>query len=214
MQRAARPTGLLSFTCPNVACLPTLRVPSPADHYAQATTSLYKLRGLLQQQQQQPGSGGSAPAWAAAMSAPDASWRVEEAKLLWTQGQQDTAVQLARSLLGVHAAAAAQQASSDGGGMQRAYLRALTAKWLSCTHSDSPSSVLSLMQEAADAAQGCLGASSAMADRVTACRVLYRLAHYADGLYRNIEAQKASPEYKTGVAVIQAKRRQVTGCTG
>lgn len=34
------------------------------------------------------------------MSAPDASWRVEEAKLLWAQGQQDTAVAVARSLLG------------------------------------------------------------------------------------------------------------------
>lgn len=64
-----------------------------ADHFAQATTSLYKLRGLLQQQ-------APPSAWAQAMSAPDASWRVEEAKLLWAQGQQDTAVQLARTLLG------------------------------------------------------------------------------------------------------------------
>lgn len=73
-----------------------------ADHYAQATTSLYKLRGLLQQAA--AGGAGSgdaaAPAWALAMSVPDASWRVEEAKLLWEQGQQDTAVQLARNLLG------------------------------------------------------------------------------------------------------------------
>ena len=43
---------------------------------------------------------------------------------------------------------AGQQGSSGGGGdaMQRAYLRILTAKWLSCTRSDSPSAVLSLMQ--------------------------------------------------------------------
>ena len=72
--------------------------PCDSDHYAHATTGLYKLRGLLQ-----AAAGGvdaAAPAWALAMSAQDASWRVEEAKLLWAQGQQDTAVQLARSLLG------------------------------------------------------------------------------------------------------------------
>jgi hypothetical protein len=35
-----------------------------------------------------------------------------------------------------------------------------------------------------------LGASqvASVEQRVIACRVLYRLAHYADGLYRNIEA--------------------------
>ena len=144
--------------------------------------------------------------------------------------------------------------------MQHAYLRSLTAKWLSRTRSDSPSTVLSLMQarhgrersgqlkapyvsplpvaaqfvlhvwacvcapstdadalaplpflcvqEAAEQAL-VVGAASPAEQRGTACRVLYRLAHYADGLYRNIEAQKASPEYKTQQAVIGAKRRQV-----
>lgn len=78
--------------------------PCDTDHYAHATTSLYKLRGLLQ-----AAAGGvdaAAPAWALAMSAQDASWRVEEAKLLWAQGQQDTAVQLARSLLAARCGAA------------------------------------------------------------------------------------------------------------
>lgn len=43
---------------------------------------------------------------------------------------------------------AAQLGGGSGGGaaMQAAYLRSLTAKWLSCTRSDSPSTVLSLMQ--------------------------------------------------------------------
>lgn len=121
----------------------------PADRFSQATTSLYKLRGLLlTAQQQQAGAAAAAadtasapPPWVAAMAAPDASWRVEEAKLLWAQGQQDTAVQLARSLLGAGAGPAAAAPP-----LQHAYLRTLTAKWLSCTRSDSPSTVLSLMQ--------------------------------------------------------------------
>ncbi len=37
-------------------------------------------------------------------------------------------------------------APQAGDGMQHAYLRSLTAKWLSRTRSDSPSTVLSLMQ--------------------------------------------------------------------
>ena len=76
---------------------PLKLLPPSADHFAQATTSLYQLRALLQAQAA-AGDGGL-PDWAAAMSAPDASWRVEEAKQLWAQGQHDTAVQLARSLL-------------------------------------------------------------------------------------------------------------------
>lgn len=85
------------------------------------------------------------------MAAPDASWRLEEAKLLWAQGQQDTAVQLARSLLATQqgaqaAAGGGANGSGAGDSLQHAYLRSLTAKWMSCTRSDSPSMVLSLMQ--------------------------------------------------------------------
>ena len=42
-----------------------------------------------------------------------------------------------------------------------------------------------------------------------ACRVAYRLAHYADSLYQGIQLQKASPEYQTARAIIQAKRKTV-----
>ena len=42
-------------------------------------------------------------------------------------------------------------------------------------------------QEAADQAQGAEGRAPSVEQRRRACRVLYRLAHYADGLYRNIE---------------------------
>ena len=79
-----------------------------ADHCAQAATSMYRLRGLLLQQQQRAqqdearrggGGGRGRPGWVGAMLAPGASWQVEEAKLLWAQGQWSTAVQLARGLL-------------------------------------------------------------------------------------------------------------------
>lgn len=83
---------------------------SNADHFAQATTSLHRLRRLLLAQQAAASNGGrTAPGWVLAMAGPDASWRTEEAKLLWAQGQQDTAVALARSLLGARQALAGGQ---------------------------------------------------------------------------------------------------------
>ena len=95
------------------------------------------------------------------------------------------------------------------------------------------------VQEAADQALGVGGGSGSGVGeaRPIACRVLYRLAHYADGLYRNVvvrawactahalcplpphlltphfsscmQAQKASPEHQTAMAVLAAKRRQM-----
>lgn len=53
-----------------------------AGHFAQATASLYRLRGLLAAQR----AGGEAPPeWAAAMLGPEAPWKAEEGKLLWAQ---------------------------------------------------------------------------------------------------------------------------------
>ena len=141
-------------------------------HYAQATSSLYKLRCLLQQQQQQQqanlvvaeaggaaaqgaGGGGSTglpglPAWLRGMLGPDAGWRAEEAKLLWAQGQQDSAVHLVRELL--HAM---EGDDSDSDAAQQARLQCLTAKWLSHTRAESPASILGMMESAADAMDEC-----------------------------------------------------------
>ncbi len=64
-----------------------LCTPDAAGHFAQATASLYKLRGLLAKQQQPQGGGGGAgmPSWVSAMLGLDATWKAEEAKLLWAQ---------------------------------------------------------------------------------------------------------------------------------
>ena len=51
-----------------------------------------------------------------------------------------------------------------------------------------------MLQEAAQEAEGAAGGGQGGA---TACRVLYRLAHYADGLYRNIEASRCCPCWDT-----------------
>lgn len=44
-----------------------------------------------------------------------------------------------------------------------------------------------------------------------ACRVMHRLAYYADTLYKGIQLQRASPEWDTVRGFIQTKQKQVGG---
>ena len=60
------------------------------------------------------------------------AWRVEEAKLLWAQGQERVAVSISKSLL------AAAKHNKQGNLLQYARLLSLTAKWLAQTRYSSP----------------------------------------------------------------------------
>ena len=44
-----------------------------------------------------------------------------------------------------------------------------------------------------------------------ACRVMHRLAYYADTLYKGIQLQRASPEWDTVRGFIETKQKQVGG---
>ena len=55
------------------------------------------------------------------------AWQVEEAKLLWAQGQQAVAVSMSKSLL------AAARHTKQGNPLPYARLLSLTAKWLAQT---------------------------------------------------------------------------------
>ena len=188
--------------------------------HAQATASLFKLRGLLRGAC--AGGEEAAPEWARRLAAPSASWRVEDAKLLWAQGQRDTAVHVARGLLQATAppdedgSPGSSPGGSPGGSPgpaaipapdeARGYLQCLAAKWLAETRSESTAAVLRMMSEAVEEFTDDWGHSTGSA---LACRVMYRLAHYADGLYRNIEAQRSSPEGATTQALIASRRAQL-----
>lgn len=61
------------------------------------------------------------------------AWRVEEAKLLWAQGQERVAVSISQSLL------PAARPNKQGSLLPYARLLSLTAKWLAQTrYSSSP----------------------------------------------------------------------------
>ncbi len=67
------------------------------------------------------------------------------------------------------------------------------------------------------AAEHCAGARTADAARRSragrlACRASYRLAHYADGLYRSALEHRQSPEWATAQAIIHHKRAEVRRC--
>ena len=47
------------------------------------------------------------------------------------------------------------------------------------------------------------------ASNEVACRAAFRLATYADSLYRAVQEQISSPKWATAVAIIQDKKRQV-----
>lgn len=53
------------------------------------------------------------------------------------------------------------------------------------------------------------GVRSADAGGALACRAFFRLAHFADQLYRHADAQMRSPEWATRMNVIEHKREQV-----
>lgn len=69
--------------------------------------------------------------------------------------------------------------------------------------SDSPQAILDVLQAAVSAAD------STAADAKLAGRAHFRLAHYADALYRNVQDQKQTPEWHTAQAFIGTKRQQV-----
>ena len=191
--------------------------------------------------------------------------RMEEAKLLWAQGQQSMAMRVAWALLGSSGSAAPMEK------LQRSRLQSLLGKWLSLnrcgalsqsmpacacnlalkyahTHicqgadhaeqalcesignlptelvavllsqtwtlarcsrsSESSSTILDLMTEALKNAEEPSSQSHCAGNEV-ACRAAFRLATYADSLYRAVQEQISSPKWATAVAIIQDKKRQV-----
>ena len=64
------------------------------------------------------------------------------------------------------------------------------------------------MSEALDNAEGTSQSSASSSE--VACQAAFRLASYADSLYRSVQDQISSPKWATAVAIIQDKKRQVS----
>ncbi|GBG59962.1 hypothetical protein CBR_g292 [Chara braunii] len=135
--------------------------------------------------------------------------RVEEAKLLWTQGQHNMAVSLAKFLL--HSAEKSPK---------NAALLSLTGKWLAETHSASSRVILDqylakavqLVQEreVLDVGQPATGAGQ---NGLCLCRGHFRLARYADALYRQTESRLNSSEYLAALNLRNHKSAELEALT-
>lgn len=123
-------------------------------------------------------------------------WQLEAAKLLWAQGQSAIAMGTTRALL-----AEAQTALGPASGTV-ARISTLLGSWLAHSRSENPQAILEMLQSAVSASD------ATTSDAKMAGRAHFRLAHYADALYRNLQNQKQSPEWHTAQAVISAKRQQ------
>mgnify|MGYP001807668267 CR=1 FL=1 len=172
-----------------------------------------------------------------------AGWRLAEARLVRRRagaGGPQLATHMAMGLAaelesgsgfgsgsGSGSGGAAAAASSA---MRLATALSLAGSWAAEAQVDmgAAGGVMGLMGRAADIALGALpaaaeataaaggGAAGAVADgweAAAGCRVLYRLAAYADGRYREVVAALTSPEHVRAMEVVAAKRREAEQLT-
>ncbi|BDA48015.1 Serine-protein kinase ATM [Coccomyxa sp. Obi] len=127
------------------------------------------------------------------------NWRMEEAKLLWAQEQHSMAIRLGQALLQKMKGASFEDTE------ELTRLQSLLGKWLAWNRSDSSAAVLDMMQQALQR----VSTSQTPLQGKVACRAAYRLAHYADSMYCQVQQQRSSPEWATAQAVIQQKMQQM-----
>ncbi len=175
-----------------------------ACQFGRATGSLMRLRNLAQ--------SGLVPA----LAAPDASWRVEEAKALWARGQTDSALSSIRGLISIKNNSASQQqrldssdvsigiGSSSQSALNKNYVQALAGKWMARTKTESSSAVMKLLKEAC---------SEEQIQEARTSRIYYRLAQYSGELYRGVLDRRSSSEWATAQAVLKQKKEELSART-
>ncbi|GIM12554.1 hypothetical protein Vretimale_15870, partial [Volvox reticuliferus] len=162
-----------------------------------------------------------------------AAWRLEEARLVRRRGQATLAAHMALALvseleqhqhqlplqLAASGSGGVSSAGDGGGTLQLATAMSLAGAWCAEAQVDCGAygGVMGLMGRAVDIAvqaldekKGGSGAAAAVGswESQAACKVLYRLASYADQRYREFVAVLQSPEHVKRMTVVAAKRRE------
>eukprot|EP00798_Chlamydomonas_sp_ICE-L_P015052 gene15052-21129_t len=203
-ERRARPTGTLGGAGPgNSVWLKALERPSAAWRLEEARllwtqsgargqeAKVYRVHDMVEPD----------CAWLKALERPSAAWRLEE-------GEKRMASLMAQELV------EAMGAEGPGEGaepLQIASALSLAGKWaaeaqVGCSTSDA---MESMRKGAYMLAAAGAGAHVAPDEGLSACKVVYRLAAYADKCYRETLMEKSTPEFKTRQMVIQHKKRQM-----
>ena len=173
-----------------------------AHQFGRATGSLMRLRNLAQ--------SGAVPA----LAAPDASWRVEEAKALWARGQTDSALTTIRGLISIAELSESQQqqqlvasststlaiGSASQIALNKNYVLALAGKWMATTKTESSNTVMELLRVACSGAQ---------IQEARTSRIYYRLAQFSGELYRGVLDRVRSTEWATAQIVLKQKKEEL-----
>ncbi|KAK9814933.1 hypothetical protein WJX73_002395 [Symbiochloris irregularis] len=185
----------------------TARAARKAGQLMQSMAAIHELHAMLHRLDADAAlrQGQQAAAWQS-LQAPDAKWRLEEAKLLWTQGQTNMALRLLDAMI-EHVTPGCCPEEYEAQPDSRAGLMTLQGKWMAHTRSKSPEHIMRTHQEAMD-----LLMPEDLVDPVQGpvpCRTAYRFARYADGLYGSIKTQRASPEHQIARAIVKAKQEKL-----
>lgn len=125
------------------------------------------------------------------------SWRLEEAKVLWDQGEQTKAIQAARSLLET-------VAKTHKGTPLYANLNFSIGKWLASARSEGANKARENLQEAVD--------FFSQKSQPKSCVAYFTLAHYVDGLYQSFVAKLKSSEWRNSQDLRRHKEKELEAC--
>ncbi|XP_068637362.1 serine/threonine-protein kinase ATM isoform X2 [Aristolochia californica] len=123
--------------------------------------------------------------------------RLEEAKLLWAQGQHDMAINLANYILDNYELK--DQASNA---------RRMVGKWLAETRSSNSKIILEkYLKRAVELSEQNTSADKKNIAR--RCQSYFHLAHYADALFRSNEERLASGEWQAALRLRRHKTKEL-----
>ena len=216
--------------------LSVARLSRRAGRGLQAIDAMHQMRPMCAQLQRaaagrsarvRVGSDPGAAAAAAALPVPAALpncperllWLIEEARCLWSIGEQQRAVDFLRQTLRssqaeAESGAAAGGGDSSGGALTR-QMQLLVGQWLTSTKSESSEKIIERFLEPAghsawmSSDRGGGAPRAAVAGARVSSEACYALASYYDRLYQQQEAHISSPEWKQWMAAFQAKGKQV-----
>jgi len=131
--------------------------------------------------------------------------KVEEAKLLWANGYQQMATNVLRSLFSPQVLDRSMEHLDTKNQIFYAKAVCLAGKWLAKTSGENTQAILQQYLAAPADALKLLESNVGP----NCCRALFRLAEYADFLYKDLQTQLRSDEWKSSEAVRRQKNAEL-----
>lgn len=131
--------------------------------------------------------------------------KVEEAKLLWANGYQQMATNVLRSLFSPNVLDRSMEHLDTKNQILYAKAVCLAGKWLAKTSGENTQTILQQYLAAPADALKLLESNVGP----NCCRALFRLAQYADFLYKDLQTQLRSDEWKSSEAVRRQKNAEL-----